>query len=217
MINVPYPVGSNGGTPIRVDLKIIADMVAPGARVLDVGCGDGQLLAYLGLEKGVDGRGIDWSMAGVSACVAQGLSVIQGDADTDLRDYPTAAFDYVILSQTLQATWEPRTILEQMTRIGRRGIISFPNFGHWKVRLDLLTGGRMPVTEMLGYQWYDTPNIHLCTIKDFRALCDELGIVVDKSISLDSRGRPQAWAADSALANLLGAQAVFQLRRKDQG
>jgi len=203
--------------PIRVDLQLIADMVEPGTRALDVGCGDGALLDHLVRSRQVDGRGMELSQRGVNACVANGLSVVQGDADTDLGNYPDDAFDYVILSQTLQATREPRQVLGQMLRVGKRAIVSFPNFAHWQVRLRLVFGGRMPETPSLPYKWYDTPNIHLCTIKDFRALCDELGIVVDKSISLDSRGRPQAWAADSALANLLGAQAVFQLRRKDQG
>src|SRR6185369_16138618 len=147
----------------RLDLLLVADMVTHGARVLDVGCGDGELLRLLGENRGVDGRGIELSREGVNECVAKGLAVIQGDADTDLVDYPDDAFDYVILSQTLQATRRPREVLENMLRIGRRAIVSFPNFGHWRIRLQLLLHGAMPVTDNLPDSWYDSPNIHFCT------------------------------------------------------
>ena len=168
---------------LRPDLRIIADLVRPGTRVLDVGCGDGALLDYLIHAKDVDGRGIELSQAGVNACVGHGLSVIQGDADVDLKDYPSDAFDYVILSQTLQATSDPKGVLAAMARIGRRAIVSFPNFGWWKVRLHLFFHGTMPVTDALSYQWYDTPNIHLCTIYDFVVLCRKLGIAIEHSFA----------------------------------
>ena len=197
---------------IRVDLQLVADMIDPASRVLDVGCGEGTLLDYLNRFKQVDGRGIELSMTGVRAAVAHGLSVIQGDADTDLKDYPSGAFDYVVLSQTLQATRDPKGVLEHMLRIGHHAVVSFPNFGYWRVRLSLLLSGRMPVTDTLTYQWYDTPNIHFCTIRDFMALCEELGIVVERAISLDSRGMIR-YDAGGRLSNWLGEQAVFLLRK----
>ena len=196
---------------IRVDLQQIADMVEPKTRALDVGCGDGALLAYLSAFKQCDARGMELSQAGVNACVAGGLSVIQGDADTDLRDYPDDAFDYVILSQTLQATREPREVLKQMLRVGKRAIVSFPNFAHWQVRLRLVFGGHMPETASLPYKWYDTPNIHLCSIDDFRALCRSMGVRVERAIVLNSQSRPIHMPP--LLANLFGEQAVFMLRR----
>ena len=157
---------------IRIDLQLIAEMIAPKSRVLDVGCGDGALLDHLVHAKGVDGRGVEISQAGVNACVTHGLSVIQGNADTDLKDYPSDAFDYIVLSQTLQATRKPHQVLKQLVRIGRHAIVSFPNFGHWRVRWQLLTRGRMPVTDSMPLQWFATPNIHFCTIRDFVGLCD---------------------------------------------
>src|SRR6478609_11710297 len=166
----------------RVDLLVVADMVETGARVLDVGCGDGELLRLLE-TRGVDGRGIELSREGVNECVAKGLAVVQGDADTDLVNYPDDAFDYVILSQTLQATRQPRVVLENLLRIGQRAIVSFPNFGFWKMRLQLLVGGHMPRTENLPATWYDTPNIHFCTIKDFVQLCDEINVKMERAVA----------------------------------
>jgi methionine biosynthesis protein MetW len=197
----------------RVDLLVVAQMVEGGARVLDVGCGDGELLRILSETKGVDGRGIELSREGVNECVAKGLAVIQGDADTDLGDYPDDAFDYVILSQTLQATWQPRQVLEHMLRIGRFAVVSFPNFGHWKIRLKLLTLGRMPRTANLPDTWYDTPNIHFCTIRDFRALCEEIGAEIETAVALNAWGARLRINAPWWFWNLFGEQAVFRLRR----
>ncbi len=214
-MNTPFaPNGKRPRASIRVDLQIIADMVTPGARVLDVGCGDGALLDYLVHFKQVDGRGIEISQEGVNACVAQGLSVIQGDAETDLKDYPSDAFDFVILSQTLQAMYDPKTVLGELVRIGRRAIVSFPNFGVWHVRLKLLVYGKMPVTDSYDTAWYETPNIHLCTISDFVELCDDLDIVIEQGMVLDAKGRPRSLRAPGTLANLLGEQGLFLLRRR---
>jgi methionine biosynthesis protein MetW len=200
-----------GADELRRDLRLIAEMIAPGARVLDIGCGDGALLAYLTRQKGVDGRGIELSQSGVNACVGHGLSVIQGDADRDLDAYPAGAFDVVVLSQTLQATRQPRQVLEALVRIGRRAIVSFPNFGFWRIRLHLLTRGRMPMSDLLPNAWYETPNIHLCTIRDFVTLCGELGVGVERSIMLGRRGRPFPLDPRGGLANLLAEQGIFVL------
>jgi methionine biosynthesis protein MetW len=199
--------------PARVDLLLVADMVEAQSRVLDVGCGDGTLLRLLAEEKGVDGRGIELSQSGVNDCVAKGLSVIQGDADMDLADYPDNAFDYVILSQTLQATRQPRRVLENMLRIGRLAIVSFPNFGHWRVRFQVAFGGRMPVTRNLCCAWYETPNIHFCTIQDFIGLVKEIDAHIERGVALDSFGAPLAFS-EPWIWNLLGEQGVFRLARK---
>ncbi|MCA0201193.1 MAG: methionine biosynthesis protein MetW [Proteobacteria bacterium] len=198
---------------IRVDLQHVADLVVPKSRLLDVGCGDGALLAYLKIFKQVDGRGLELSMSRVRAAVSQGLPVIQGNLETDLADYPTGAFDYVVLSQTLQATHNPRLVLEELLRIGTRAIVSFPNFGYWRVRLSLLFGGRMPVTGVLANPWFDTPNIHLCTISDFIALARAMDIKIEQSFALDSMGRRQGFEATESKANLLSEQALFVLTR----
>ena len=198
----------------RVDLLNLASMVEPGSRGLDVGCGDGSLLRLLAEKRSVDARGIELSQSGVNLCVAKGLSVIQGDADTDLVYYPDGSFDYVILSQTLQAMRQPRVVLEHMLRIGRRAIVSFPNFGHWKIRLQLLATGRMPVTKNLAYTWYETPNIHFCTINDFIALVDDMGAVIEQASALDRFGRPVEMSLPRAMWNLFGEQAVFVLSGK---
>ena len=208
-VNAAARNGAVGG--LRRDLRLIAEMIDPGARVLDIGCGDGALLAHLVRHKNVDGRGMELSQSGVNSCVGHGLSVIQGDADRDLQAYPTGAFDVVVLSQTLQATREPRKVLETLVRIGRRAIVSFPNFGFWRIRLHLLFCGRMPVSHLLTHPWYETPNIHLCTIRDFVAMCDEIGVRVERSITLDRHGQPSSLDPRGSLANLLAEQGVFVL------
>lgn len=200
----------------RVDHLLIAKMVERNSRVLDVGCGDGTLLQLLATERNVDARGIELSQAGVNECVAKGLSVIQGDADTDLSDYPDDVFDYVILSQTLQATRRPKVVLENMLRIGRRAIVSFPNFGHWRIRMQLMFKGRMPVTDALSSPWHETQNIHFCTVRDFVELIDELGARIEKAVAINHFGAPLRVSAPWWVWNMFGEQAVFLLSRKEK-
>jgi methionine biosynthesis protein MetW len=199
---------------IRADLQVIADMINSDTRLLDVGCGDGALLDHLANFKQVDGRGIELSTEGVNACVSSGLSVIQGDAETDLKDYPDQAFDYVVLSQTIQAMASPKEVLEDLLRIGERAIVSFPNFAYWRLRWQILTRGRMPVSRTLAFQWYDTPNIHFCTIRDFVILCEEMGITIERSIALDRDGDKRRVRSAMFFANLFGEQAVFLLSKQ---
>ncbi len=197
----------------RIDFAVIADLVEKGAKVLDVGCGDGELMELLQNTREVDGRGVELSQAGVNECVSRGLSVIQGDADSDLVYYPDKGFDYVILSQTLQATRNPREVLEHLLRIGKYAIISIPNFGHWRVRLSLLIRGRMPVTKDLPYTWYDTPNIHFCTIDDFMTLCDDVGAKIEDAAVLNRNGERLGVNLPRSFWNFFGQQAVFLLRK----
>ncbi|MEE2916096.1 MAG: methionine biosynthesis protein MetW [Pseudomonadota bacterium] len=193
---------------LRADLAIIADHVAPGSRVLDVGCGDGALMAALRDAKQADARGLEIDSRNVAAAVGRGLSVIQGDADIDLAGYPDASFDYAILSQTLQTARAPDRVLDELLRIGRHAFVSFPNFAHWRVRLSLLWGGRMPVTRLLPERWYDTPNIHHLTIDDFRAYLRERAVTVEGAWFLSGDK-----STGGAAANMLAEHAVFLLTR----
>jgi methionine biosynthesis protein MetW len=193
---------------LRPDLQIIADNIVPGSRVLDIGCGDGALMAALRDQKNCDARGLEIEPTNVASAVAKGLSVVQGDADTDLSAYPDGSFDYAVLSQTLQTTHRPDQILDELLRIGKQAFVSFPNFAHWRVRMSLLFGGRMPVTRLLPERWYDTPNIHHVTIDDFRALVRDGAINQEGQWFLS--GDKQT---SRAAANLLAEHAVFLLRR----
>jgi methionine biosynthesis protein MetW len=198
---------------MRLDLALIAEMIAPGTRVLDIGCGDGMLIDHLFRTKQCDARGIEIDMAEVTRAVAHGLPVMHGDADDDLQHYPDGAFDYVVLSRTLQAVERPREVLRQMLRIGTRAVVSFPNFGHWLLRWQLLRHGRMPMTPTWDRHWYETPNIHPCTIQDFFDLCIQEHYVVESWLAVDDVGRRAPWRRFPHLANLFGEQGLFLLRR----
>lgn len=197
----------------RIDLTVITDLVTQNAKVLDIGCNDGTLLKMLEDQKSVDGRGIEISQKGVNQCVALGLSVIQGDADQDLIYYPDDSFDFVILSQTIQATRNTKNVLEELLRIGKYCIVSAPNFGHWQMRTQLLFQGRMPVTKNLPYSWYDTPNIHFCTFTDLQDLCGEVSADIQKIHVLSATGRDITNSVPKTLWNLLAQQSVFLLTR----
>lgn len=198
----------------RQDFLVINQMVANDSRVLDIGCDDGSLLKMLQESKNVDARGIEISSEGVNTCLAKGLSAVQGDANLDLEMYPENSFDFVILSKTLQSMIEPKKTLEELLRIGKNAIVSIPNFAHWKVRLYLLLYGRMPVTPSLPDTWYNTENIHLCTINDFINLCDEIEIQIIKSVVLDKKGNLLNFANRIKSVNLIGEQGIFLLKRK---
>jgi methionine biosynthesis protein MetW len=193
---------------LRPDLALIANNIAPGSRVLDVGCGDGALMAALRDERGADARGLEIDGENVAAAMARGLSVVQGDADTDLGYYQDDSFDYAILSQTLQTTKRPDLVIGHLLRIGRQAFVSFPNFAHWRVRTSLLWNGRMPVTRLLPVKWYETPNIHHLTIRDFRELVREKGYRIEGQWFLSGDRQ-----TGSAKANLMAEHAVFLLRR----
>lgn len=202
-------------TRVREDFREILRLVRPGSRVLDVGCGGGELLELLTHEKDIDGRGVEISPQGVSACLARGLAVMQGDADRDLEQFPTGAFDYAILSQTLQATRNPRQVLGELMRIADRAVVSFPNFGHWRVRWSLLSRGRMPETRSLPEPWWSTPNIHLCTLADFNALVEDLDLRIEASAAL-AEGKPaRPMDPSRAIENWRAEAALFLLGRRD--
>ena len=198
---------------MRVDLKLIASLIEPGSRVLDIGSGDGTLIEHLFRTRGCDARGIEIDMNEVTRAVGRGLPVMHGDADHDLRHYRDGAFDYVVLSRTLQAVERPRAVLHQMLRIGRHAIVSFPNFGHWQLRWQLLSTGRMPMTTTWGRPWWETPNIHPCTILDFRELCAREGYAVEQWLAVDDDGRKSPWRKSLWLANVFGEQAMFVMRK----
>lgn len=197
----------------RFDLVLLADMIAPNSRVLDIGCGDGTLLKLLTQHKNIDARGLELNQAEVNKSVAEGLSVMQGNADTDLAYYPDNAFDYVILSKTIQATQRPDLVIKEMLRIGKYAIVSFPNFGQWRVIASLAFKQQMPVTKKLDYTWYETPNVHFCTIRDFSNLCHELDIKVVETSILNEYSQKLKLPSWLGLDNLFGHQAIFLLTK----
>lgn len=197
----------------RIDLMLIASLVERGTRVLDIGCGNGELMELLVAERNVDARGLELSQQGVNACVSRGLAVVQGNADTDLSYYPDQGFDTVILSQTLQATRRPKEVLQEMSRIGSKLIVSIPNFGHWRIRLALALRGRMPETQALSATWYETANIHLCSMLDLTDLCDELSLHVETCLTVTNGKVHHSTGRPSALQNLMAELVVFELTR----
>jgi methionine biosynthesis protein MetW len=191
----------------RRDYAIISDIVEPNTHVLDVGCGDGELLQWLAEHKGVEARGVEIVGARVQRAIARGVSVYQGDIDQGLADYPDDAFDYVILSQTLQEVRHPLKVLREMLRVGRRAIVAFPNFGHWRVRLSHLWTGRAPQTKLFPYEWYDSPNIHFLTVHDFESLAEKQQWTIERNIFLAGHGRT------TVFPNLTAETAVFLIRK----
>lgn len=197
--------------PLRADLKLIADLIQPDCRVLEVGCDRGDLLHWLVHRKAVDGRGMELSQTGVNCCVEKGLFVVQGDADSDLRDYRDGSFDYAVLSRTLQAVRHPREVLADLLRIGNKAIVTIPNFGHWRVRLQLLMRGRMPVTKHLDYSWYNTPNIHFCTVLDMVEMIKAEGWVLEEFVPFNAAGQKQSYSITRA--NTHAHQALFVIKK----
>ena len=197
---------------LRKDLNLIANLIEDNSKIIDIGCGDGELLDFLNKNKNAKIQGLEIDQKKVNKCVAKGLSVIQGDADKDLSLYPEKSFEYVILSQTIQATLEPKKILSELTRIGEKAIISIPNFGFWKVRLDLLFKGKMPITRKLNSTWFDTDNIHLCTILDFLELCDQLNLTVKQTVTITSKKQKKFTGKPSIKENIFAEEAIFLIQ-----
>ena len=200
---------------IRKDWNLIESLITPNTRLLDVGCGEGELIEQLIKNINTYTHGIELNSKLVEKAISKGLNVVQGDAENDLNQYSNQSFDYVILSQTLQAMMKPKEMLKELLRIGGKAIVSFPNFGHWKIRFQLLLTGKMPVTDVLPFAWYETPNIHFFTIKDFQNLCKEMNIVIEKSIGLTSKGEQFDINNSLSSTNLFTHEAIFLLSYKN--
>ena len=194
---------------MKNEFKIIANLIPIQSRLLDVGCGDGTLIEALIKQKNIDARGIELEENKVKKCISKGLSVIQGNAETELSQFPDKAFDFVVLSQTLQAFYRPENVLEQLLRIGHRVIISIPNFGYWQIRAKLLFFGKMPVTKSLPYSWYDTPNLHMCSIKDFYQFCEKKKIKIDRVIGVNSEKPSSIYKINLEMKNLFSEVGIF--------
>jgi len=206
--------GVTGGADMRFDLQILASWITPGSRVLDLGCGRGDLLSWLAREKNIQGRGIERDEDKVAHCIRQGLSVIQGDINVELRDYPNDFFDYVVLSQTLQQVFDPPLLIREMLRTGARGIVSFPNFSHWRIRLQVLLTGKAPVTRELPYPWFTTPNIRVITLMDFRSFCRAQGITILKQAAINTDYHATRGHVLHLLPTLRATYGIFLLTRR---
>ena len=194
---------------MKNEFKIIANLLPPRSRILDVGCGDGTLIQALIKEKSIDARGIELGEDNVKACISKGLSVIEGNAETELNQFPDKAFDCVILSQTLQAFYQPENVLDQLLRIGHKVIVSIPNFGYWQIRTNLLLFGKMPVTKSLPYSWHDTPNLHMCSIKDFYQFCEKKNIKINRVIGINGEKTSSIYKINLEMKNLLSEVGIF--------
>jgi len=194
---------------MKKEFKVIADLLENNTRVLDVGCGDGSLMALLRKDKNIEVRGLELNKDNVQKCIHKGLPVIQGDAETELYQFPNKSFDYVILSQTLQAFYDPDKVLKELLRIGNSVIVSIPNFGYWKVRMKLLFFGKMPVTKTLPNTWYNTPNLHMCTIKDLFNFCDEKNIEIKKVVGVNENNTSFIWKGNLEIKNLFSKLGIF--------
>lgn len=201
---------------MRFDLQIIASWIQPGSRVLDLGCGEGDLLYFLNQEKGVVGTGIERVESSVARGIEKGLTIIQGDINEEILDYQNNTFDYVILSQTLQQVYEPATLIRSLLRIGNQGIVSFPNFSHWRVRFQLLLSGYAPITKQLPYEWYDTPNIRVITLKDFRKFSEETGCEIIKEVAINTQNKEKAGKIIKFMPNLFATYGIFLIEKSDK-
>jgi methionine biosynthesis protein MetW len=197
----------------RFDLQVIASWISPGARVLDLGCGNGDLLHYLKQEKQVHGTGIEQSESKVARCIERGLTVLQGDFQEEMHDYPDLSFDFVILSQTLQQIMEPKELIPELLRVGKRVIVSFPNFGHWRVRMQILFTGHAPVTDQLPYEWYDTPNIRVITINDFKRFLRMTGVRLAREVAINTHHHDREGHIVTSLTNLRATYGIMMLER----
>jgi len=198
---------------MKEEFKVISELIDEKSRVLDVGCGDGILMEYLLKNKVVDVRGLEISKEKVKKCLSNGLAVVEGDAEYDLKQFPDLSFDYVILSQTLQAFMSPENVIKDLLRVGKKVIVTIPNFGHWKVRIDLLFKGEMPITKNLPYEWYNTPNLHMCTIQDFYNFCNNKGINIFKTISLNGQKTSKITSSNLKFKNLISELGIFLLEK----
>lgn len=196
---------------MRYDLQIIASWIEPGSKVIDLGCGEGDLLQHLIARKGVQGTGIEINEQKAARCIEKGLSVLQGDINAEVHDYPEGRFDYVILSQTLQQVYQPDALIHAMLRIGRKGIVSFPNFSHWQMRLQLLFRGHAPVSRQLPYQWFDTPNIRVITLKDFRKFVHDVGLRILKEAAIDTHSEDRYGSIVEWFPNLRATYGIFMI------
>jgi len=196
---------------MRFDLQLIASWIEPGAKILDLGCGNGDLIYYLRENKDAKGIGIEHDEVKVTHCIEKGLSVLQGDINEEVLDYPDNAFDYVILSQTLQQVYKPLTLIHSILRIGRKGIVSFPNFSHWKIRFQLLLSGYAPITRQLPYQWYDTPNIRVIALKDFRKFIKENSFKIIKEVGINTNPKDKSGSVIPMLPNLFANFGIFMI------